>query len=177
MAEACLPCVDYLRKRFQYDPETGKLYWRPNAAAPREWNSRWAGREAFTARTTGYRIGRLDGKNYLAHRVIWAILTGSWPTHQVDHVNGDREDNRVRNLREVSNTENARNATVSANNTSGVTGVWHDARRDRWVAEIKVDRRKRHLGSFATLEEAAAARKAAERQHGFHENHGKRRKK
>jgi hypothetical protein len=172
-----LPSPDYLRERLAYDSETGQLIWRVNKNARPSWNSRWAGQPAFTANTEGYRTGRLGGKQYLAHRVIWAIVNGQWPRGQLDHINGDRQDNRISNLRVVDNTENARNATISKGNTSGVTGVWRDTRRDRWCAEIKVNRRKIYLGSFTSLEEAAAARKQSEKDYGFHPNHGKGNKK
>ena len=176
MKPAQLPSAEYLHSRLTYDAATGALSWRHNAAYPQCWNSKWAGRGAFTAQFQGYRTGRLDGKQYLAHRLIWAFCTGSWPTQQIDHINGDRSDNRIANLREVSNTDNARNASLSANNTSGTTGVWLDKRRNRWCAEIKINRRKVHLGSYATPEEAAQARKKAEHECAFHPNHGKRRK-
>lgn len=168
------PDPDYLRQRLTLDPDTGRLTWRENPLAKNCWNARWVGREAFTASFKGYRTGRIDGKQYLAHRMVWALHHGVWPTGQIDHINGDRGDNRVTNLRVVSNTQNARNATLSKSNKSGVTGVWWDARRNYWCAEIKVNRRKIHLGYFSTLEEAATVRKQAEARYGFHANHGKR---
>lgn len=168
-----LPCPIYVRQRLALDPDTGRLLWRENPLALKSWNTRWSGKEAFTASFQGYRTGRLDGRQYLAHRVVWVIHHGVWPEGQVDHINGDRSDNRIENLRVVTNTENARNSSLSKNNTSGVTGVWRDTRRNRWCAEIKVDRRKMYLGSFASLEEAAAVRKQAEKDYGFHANHGK----
>ena len=172
-----LPSTEYLRERLALDADTGQLLWRFNPRASKSWNTRWAGREAFTASFKGYRTGRLDGQQYLAHRVAWALHHGRWPQGQLDHVNGDRSDNRLENLRVVSNTENARNSSLSKNNTSGVTGVWRDTRRGHWCAEIKVDRRKIYLGAFASVEEAAAARKRAEKDYGFHANHGKRTEK
>ena len=168
-----LPDPAYLRSRLDYDADTGALVWRHNPTASASWNTRWTGEDAFTAVTDGYRTGRLDGTQHLAHRLVWAWHYGEWPVEQIDHINGDRGDNRIENLRQVSNTENARNASVSRNNTSGVTGVWWDKRRNRWRAEIKVDRQKMVLGAFACISDAVAARKAAEQRFGFHENHGK----
>lgn len=96
------------------------------------------------------------------------------PQEQIDHINHIRTDNRIVNLRKASNTENSRNASIGSNNTSGAVGVWFEKRRNAWVAEIKVDRRKIHIGQFDTFDAAVAARKAAEVEFGFHENHGKR---
>jgi hypothetical protein len=172
MEPAQLPTAEYLHSRLAYDAATGVLTWRHSAGAPKCWNSKWADREAFTAQFKGYRTGRLDGKQYLAHRLIWALCTGKWPAQQIDHINGNRSDNRIANLREVSNADNAKNASLSANNTSGVTGVWLDRRRNRWCAEIKINRRKVHLGSYSTREAAARARKDAEIEYAFHPNHG-----
>lgn len=97
------------------------------------------------------------------------------PDEQIDHINHVRTDNRIVNLRKASNTENSRNASIGSNNTSGALGVWFEKRRNAWVAEIKVDRRKIHIGQFDAFEDAVAARKAAEVKYGFHENHGKKR--
>ncbi|EDD9119389.1 HNH endonuclease [Salmonella enterica subsp. enterica serovar Infantis] len=97
------------------------------------------------------------------------------PNEQIDHINHIRTDNRIVNLRKASNTENSRNASIGVNNTSGALGVWFEKRRKAWVAEIKVDRKKIHIGRFEKFSDAVAARKAAEVKHGFHENHGKKR--
>lgn len=91
----------------------------------------------------------------------------------IDHINGDKEDNRLINLRECDHRTNGRNCKRSVKNTSGITGVRMDKRIQKWVAEIKIDGTGRHLGSFDTIEEAAAARKGAEKVSGFHANHGR----
>jgi len=168
-----LPPVDYLRQRLRYDPDTGKLYWRDYAALPKTWRTRYAGGEAFTyLKPNGYRMGRIDYTAYQAHRIAWALHYGEDPAGEIDHVNRDRSDNRIANLRVVSHQENHRNTGLRRNNASGVMGVsWHKAGA-KWTAYVMVDGRKQHLGYFHEFDDAVAARKAAEAQYGFHANHG-----
>ena len=94
------------------------------------------------------------------------------PVDQVDHIDGNGLNNRWNNLREVSSQENNMNMRLSSNNTSGVTGVCWATRDKRWIANIKVNRKNKCLGYFTDFNEAVAARKAAEIEHGFHCNHG-----
>lgn len=167
-----LPSPEYLRQRLRYDPDTGKLYWRywePNG--PR-WNSQWADKEAFTAQRDGYRIGWLRNKGLLAHRAAWAIFHGAWPEGVLDHRDKNRSNNRIKNLRASSRTGNARNQYRCRLNTSGVTGVILHKGTQKWVARIGVNSQRIYLGLFDRLEDAAAARKAAELEYGFDPTHG-----
>lgn len=172
-----LPDPEYLRQRFRYEPETGKLYWRElprtvgNWAA--SWNTRYAGREAFTADMRGYRQGRVDGQNLLAHRIVWAIYTGAWPAAEIDHINGDRADNRIVNLRAADRSENNRNTAVRRSSVTGVVGVTWDSQTSSYRAQIKTQGRLIYLGRFHSLREAKAVRKQAEVKYGFHPNHGR----
>jgi hypothetical protein len=100
------------------------------------------------------------------------MVHGYWPK-EVDHINGDSCDNRLVNLREVNHQQNMRNAKRRSDNSSGATGVYYIKATGRWIAQIRVDNRGRHLGAFNSFEEAVAARKAAEVALGFHENHGR----
>jgi hypothetical protein len=134
----------------------------------------FAGKEAFTASSNGYKVGRYKDKMLSAHRVIWAIVHGTWPEQQIDHINQIRFDNRLCNLREVTNRENHCNKQKSARNKSGVTGVCYDAKNRRWHAQIGVEGTTRHLGWYTDFDSAVDARKAAEREVGlFTEQHGK----
>jgi hypothetical protein len=180
------------RQLLRYDPETGKLYWLPRPAsmygdsvchggvrtaqwAADAWNGRHAGKEAFTATNdAGYHVGTILGMIMRAHRVIWAIEHGEWPPNQIDHGDGDRGNNRSRNLGLATNAENHKNEGKPKNNTSGVAGVRWCKQAQRWRATIKVDYRERHLGRFNTIEEATAAREAAKARFGFAANHGRR---
>lgn len=177
--------VDFLRTLLRYEPETGKLFWlartpemfvakeQPAAHSCAIWNRRFAGQEALTANTgRGYRQGSIFGKKCFAHRAAWALASGSWPEADVDHINGDRSDNRADNLRSATRTENGRNQKLRSTNTSGAMGV-SKARGDAWQAYVKVDGVSRHLGTFASKEDAVRARRAADKALGFHENHGR----
>lgn len=172
MTDKNLPSIEYMHKRLRYEPETGKLFWRDCEEMPKKWRTRYAGREAFTAVSQGYRQGDIDGVKFWAHRVIWASHYGEWPSDQIDHINGVRDDNRISNLRVVTNQQNQRNASMQRNNTSGVCGVeWHKA-SGKWQASIRINGRRRHLGLFTALEDAAEARAEASRRYGFTDRHG-----
>ena len=123
--------------------------------------------------SSGYLQVRYNGIKYAQHRIIWKIMTGHWPRGQVDHINGVRTDNRWENLREVSGGENSKNRRNQVNNKSGIPGISWCKRSDRWLARISVEGARVHLGYFDTLLQAATARWNAEREYGYHENHGR----
>lgn len=104
----------------------------------------------------------INGKRYKAHRLVWLYVHGVWPSAEIDHINRVRTDNRIENLREASHAENMRNLSKAKNNTSGHVGVHWDKRRQKWVAYIKHERRRIHLGYYTHKEDAIAARKAGE---------------
>ena len=180
-----LPSPELLRKLLRYEPETGKLFWRERGVemfsdgkqsaewACNRWNSRYSGKEAFTAIDTyGYKKGSIFKTSYLAHRVIWAMVNGEW-AEEIDHIHGVRCDNRMSELRAVSHKENARNQRKPSNNTSGAIGVcWHKS-RERWVANVKINGKVKFLGYFTDFDEAVTIRKDAEAKYKFHENHGR----
>lgn len=185
MAAKPLPSQEVLRQLLDYDPETGVLRWKERGSEwfhaghhsaetqAKQWNAKYAGTEAFTALSSdGYRKGSILDAIYRAHRVIWKMMTDEEPD-QIDHIDGDRQNNRWGNLRATDNAGNMKNAQLYATNTSGKVGVgWYKAKR-KWRAQIVVGGKARHLGFHNTFEEAVAARKSAEREYGFHENHGR----
>lgn len=169
-----LPSPEYLRQRLRYEPETGKLFWREALDKPAYWNTRFAGTMAGNLDPShGYYCVTINKVKHRMHRVILAMVNNCWPTQHIDHIDGDRSNNRRDNLREVSQKENHYNQAIPKSNKSGVIGVcWHK-RRARWRADIKVDGVSRTIGYFSSINEAAAARKEAEVMFGFHKNHGR----
>ena len=185
MAKAPIPEPEFFRQSLTYYPDTGKLFWKHKPASLFEggkfspercalsWNAKYAGKEAFTCiANNGYFVGRIRGRNYLAHRVIWAIVHGEWPEDQIDHINGDRTDNRVSNLRPADTTANAMNMGLRSDNQTGCAGVGWLPKQKKWRARIKVDGREKYLGHFDTFEEAKAARLRANKRHGYSARHG-----
>lgn len=154
----------YLRQVLNYDPETGKLTWLVRVA-PRV----RIGDEAGNVTTRGYKKVSVRYRPYQAHRLAWLLTFGRWPNDQIDHINGDRADNRLCNLRECNHSENQQNRKTAKNSTSGLTGVtWHKDQK-RWRTQIGVGRRKYHIGHFDSKEEAYAAYLRAKADlHDFH---------
>jgi hypothetical protein len=175
-----------IRQLVEYDAATGlfRFKWRDaswfsalgDAGAKRAqkiYNTGHAGQPAFTTlRDDGYLCGTLFGRKYLAHRVALAITTSEWPLI-ADHVNGVRTDNRASNLRAVGHHENSRNSRKHRSNTSGTPRVYWDGARRKWVAEAWVGGKKKHLGRFEHMNDAADARKKAiEEIGGYTARHG-----
>jgi hypothetical protein len=136
-----------LREVLDYDPQTG-IFTR-------------AGKRAGSSNGCGYLRIRVDGQRYLAHRLAWLHVHGVWPSDQIDHVNTDRADNRIANLRDASRSQNHANTPLSRANTSGFKGVYWAPHTARWRAAIKVNGKKRHLGYFYSANDAALAYEAA----------------
>jgi hypothetical protein len=166
-----LPPSEDLHRMFRYDPETGVLYWRARPDDDR-WNRVFADKPAGGVDGKGYVRIRTEGNNWNAHRVVWKMVHGCEPEF-VDHINGDRADNRIENLRSVTKLENARNAKRGRNNKSGTNGVHWVNREQRWRACIYVDGKKVSLGDYVEKADAVAARERANREYGYHENHGR----
>lgn len=157
-----------LKRQLYYNPNTGdfiRMVARSNCSI--------AGETIKTKPRHGYLHITVNSTLYPAHRLVWLYMTGEWPEDQIDHINHDKTDNRINNLREVTQQENSRNQCICIRNKSGVTGVHWDKERKRWHAQIYVSYRSKTLGRFDDKFEAICARKAAEVKYGFHENHGK----
>lgn len=171
---------EMFNRSFAYDAGTGVMTWRERSlmdfakeGAAKMWNKRYAGKVAGRPNSTGHIQVRIDGRLYYTHRIAWLLTHGNWPTHQIDHINGVTDDNRIANIREVTATENAHNRRKPRSNTSGVLGVRWRKRVSKWQAQIVVNKKYHYLGLFDTIDEAAAARLDAEGKFGFHKNHGR----
>jgi len=157
-------------KLLKYDPQSGKLFWlyRPEHFFSRnrtflQFNTCFAGKEAFTATDArGYKSGRIFDKTYHAHRVAWAVHYGEWP-NVVDHINGDRADNRLCNIRNVTKAINAKHKLKN----NEVAGVNFCNRRNAWRARIVVNYKDIHLGYFSDKQQAITARENANKAYGF----------
>lgn len=159
-----------LKKLLHYDPETGIFTWVKTRGG-----FATAGQIAGSVREGGgkhYVRILLDGKRTRAHRIAWMYVYGYFPAEEIDHINGNGLDNRIVNLRQVSHIENCRNRRKPKNNTTGVMGVYRDRNTGGFMAQIRHEGRLNYLGSFPNIESAALARKRAEIELGFHENHG-----
>lgn len=158
--------VDELRKHLSYNPETGVI---TRIRKPR--NTRWkAGETTGSPNNHGYiKVGVLRHK-FTAHRLAFALHYGRWPNGQIDHIDHDRANNKITNLREVTEMQNHQNAAKRSDNTSGYKGVSRVNRKIKtWQASIKSGGKQKFLGTFLTAEEAACAYDSAARElHGEH---------
>lgn len=162
--------MSYLSECFDYD--NGKIIWkvRPVSHFTSEltaslWNAKYANTVAGSVHKSGYIHISLDGKKHKAHRVIWELLTGSKPKETIDHINGDRSDNRIENLRDVSQKINCQNMRPRANNRLSGVYLRNKNGSQSWYASISIDGVKKHLLSTQDFFEAVCARKSAEIKH------------
>ncbi len=174
----------YLKECLQYDSETGLFLWnldRPkrhfkDSRSHLAWKNNCSGKPAGGRDSKGYIIIgiSIEGfKAHRAHRLAWLYVYGEWPKKAMDHINGLKSDNRISNLRLVSHRENSMNISIGSKNTSGAIGVsWHSIGK-KWRAHIKINGVYKHLGLLSDFEEALKARKEAEKEFGFHPNHGR----
>ena len=145
--------VERVRELLDYDPETGEFRWRQSLG------SRKAGDIAGYRKPGEYSRIQIDGKMLLLHRVAWLYVHGVWPKDQIDHINLEKSDNRLVNLREATRALNSANTRKPSTNSSGHKGV--RLKRGRWNAQIKVSGKFLFLGSFADPIAAQQAYKSA----------------
>lgn len=152
---------DRLKELMHYDPDTGLFTWATKAARKVVVGSR-----AGSAQPGDYVVIKFDSSRHQAHRLAWLYMTGELPTLDVDHINGDRQDNRWSNLREVSRSENLQNQRRGhQGSTSPLLGVSWSKSRNKWVAQIRPPGGETtYLGAFATQEEAHQAYLNAKRE-------------
>lgn len=162
--------IERIRELLAYGPSDGAFYWLKNRKgnpAPR------AGDVAGGTRPDGYRYIGIDGRRYYAHRVAWLLVYGPIPGGmEIDHIDHNPSNNRISNLRLVTKSANRKNRARDRRNKSGANGVYWAKHAKAWCAQIRHNRHTKNLGYFKNIDEAIAARKAAEVALGFHINHG-----
>lgn len=169
----------FLRECLTYNSDTGFFKWlkRPaehfkSQAQMKRWNSCYAGTIAGGVTGGGYIQIRINNKRYMAHRLAWLYEYGEMPAKELDHLDHDKSNNKIINLRSVSHGENDKNRSMYRANTSGINGVWFNKFTNNWMAYISVKNKRFHLGMFSTRYAAAYCRHAANIKYGFHKNHG-----
>jgi len=142
-----------------YDPTSGQFYRVSN------------GKRADTSMKIGYRRVRvtINGRKHelLAHRVAWLMTHNAWPKNEIDHIDGQRDNNLITNLRHVTRLENARNIKLRSDNTSGIYGV--NRHQNGWKVRIG----KEYVGYYGCFGNAISSRKSAQNSNGYHANHGR----
>jgi len=163
---------EIIRSALHYNPETGALTWKHRPTHPPQWNGRWVGKPALTAKLPGgYGHGCVNGIRIRAHRAAWAIHFGEMPSSEIDHRDGNPENNRIKNLRLSNRVQQNRNQRRRKNNTSGQMGVYQHS-KGGWVAQINNGSGMVYLGYFKDKASAIARRKQAELDLGYSERHG-----
>ena len=139
-----------LKEILDYNPETGQFTWVGLGPAGRVKNGSVAG----NINNKNYVVIEIKSKAYIAHRLAWFYVYGEWPKDQIDHINGIRTDNRIKNLREATGFENQQNTKTKKSNTSGFTGVNWSSKKNCYISRIMTRRVRIFLGYFDTAEEA-----------------------
>ena len=154
-----------MHEKLSYDPVTGSLTWKKTT----QWTK--AGQAAGTF-VNGYVKISINRTTIPAHRIVMAMENGFWPFGEIDHINGNRSDNRLCNLREVTHQQNCMNRSKASNNKSGYVGVsWHEVGQ-KWQVHISIGHKSIYLGLFANPEEAHEAyQKAAQKAYGVFAKH------
>lgn len=144
-----------IKKIINYDPETGVFTWKPREGNKR-FNTRHAGKDVGCKTKQGYLITHISGKSIRLHVLAWIYMTGIKPKY-IDHVNGNKSDNRFSNLRECTASQNMHNSGIKPDNKSGYKGVRWNKQVGKWQAVVKKDYKSHHAGLFNDAKEAAKA--------------------
>ncbi len=157
-----------IKELIHYDKDSGVFTWKVDRQ-----NIAKKGMVAGSSASDNYLVLTLFNKQYKAHRIAWMYEYGHFPKDNIDHINGNKKDNRIINLRDVTSLINHKNMSIDKRNKSGKTGVtWHKLSK-KWIANISVDKRLVHLGYFENIEDAIKVRQEAENKYSFHMNHGR----
>lgn len=158
-----------LKSMLHYDAPTGVFRWRYSTSRRiKPWSI-----AGVPTQRQGYIKITISNKSYLAHRLAWLYVKGEMPEHHVDHINGEKSDNRIENLRLANNITNHWNEPLRSSNKSGHKGVHWNKQAKKWDACCRANGRQISAGRFARLEDAVAAVKGLREQlHGEFANHG-----
>lgn len=156
--------AEVVKDLLDYNPQTGVFTWKvrdrkycKDDRSWKSWNSKNSGKTAGTPDAEGYRQIKIFDKFYKAHRLAWLYIYGEWPSDQIDHIDHIRDDNRIENLRDVTESQNHWNASIQTGRTSQYKGVsWH-RQHNKWRVQIKSNGKPKHLGYFTIEIEAARA--------------------
>lgn len=155
--------AEIVRELLDYNPETGEFVWK---FRDRKWFDSDKGWKIVNNRNAGKITGSIDislgyvrinifRKPYLAHRLAWLYVYGEWPQNHIDHINQIKDDNRIENLRAATQSQNGMNRSSYNGTTSQYKGVsWHK-HANKWVVQIRIDVKQKHLGYFTSEEDAA----------------------
>lgn len=143
-----------LKSLLQYNADTGEFIWirRPHIRSVQK-----AGEIAGGMCNYGYVRIKIGGKSYKAHRLAWLYIHGEWPQEFIDHINGNRADNRISNLRCANNAQNQQNRKAGTNSAHGLLGVTWNCQANKWAARIMVNGKRKHIGYYGSPEEASSA--------------------
>lgn len=151
-----------LKELLYYNLSSGDFVWLVSAS-----NAIKVGSQAGSPDKDGYIIIQIDGKKYKAHRLAWLYVHGTWPENEIDHENTIKHHNQISNLRPATHAENLANTPHRAVNKLKVKNIHYVARTNRYILQMMLDGKKKHLGCFRTLEEAVTKRDTvASQQHG-----------
>lgn len=135
-----------LKSLLHYDQETGIFCWLKSNG------NRKANKIAGTLTSYGYIAIKINKKVYKAHQLAWLYMYGEFPTEMIDHINRIRNDNRIVNLRLATNQQNQFNSNIRKDNTSGIKGVSWNKKANKWMASIRIDKKKTYIGTYDNLE-------------------------
>jgi hypothetical protein len=170
MAKIDLITPELVREFLDYDPSSGDFIYKFRSAdsftdfhqsserKAKSYNTRYGGKTPYYSFVDGYAYISLQNQKCKAHRLAWMHVYGDIPQGiEIDHINGNKSDNRISNLRLATRSENCRNSKLSPLNTSGSKGVSWNKARNKWTAQIKINGRQKHLGVFKNVEDAKSA--------------------
>lgn len=149
--------AEYVRSILDYEAAFGNLIWRYRDDKPIKWNSRCAGKIAGEKSPKKYQGMTIDGRKYQCHQVVWLHCNGTWPSSEIDHIDRNKHNNKIENLRLVDRCLNMHNTAVSKRNTSGYRGVsWHK-KASKWQVHLTVNKVPVFRGLFNCPTEAHLA--------------------